>query len=86
MWLSSVTETGSEKPRRPEIRLAGRRGERLRPYVRLHETLVAEPSKAVSMMLNKHTWQQFLARHAEVLLCVGLFTKEVWTCTGLRTA
>jgi putative transposase len=32
------------------------------------------------------TWRQFLARHAEVLLCTDLFTKEVWTCTGLRTA
>jgi len=32
------------------------------------------------------TWRQFLARHAEVLLCADLFTKEVWTCTGLRTA
>jgi putative transposase len=32
------------------------------------------------------TWRQFLARHAEVLLCADLFTKKVWTCTGLRTA
>jgi len=32
------------------------------------------------------TWRQFLARHADVLLCADLFTKEVWTCTGLRTA
>jgi putative transposase len=32
------------------------------------------------------TWQQFLSRHAEVLLCADLFTKEVWTCSGLRTA
>jgi putative transposase len=32
------------------------------------------------------TWRQFLARHAQVLLCADLFTKEVWTCTGLRTA
>ena len=32
------------------------------------------------------TWQKFLARHAEVLLCLDLFTKEVWTATGLRTA
>jgi putative transposase len=32
------------------------------------------------------SWQQFLARHAEVLLCLDLFTKEVWTGTGLRTA
>jgi len=32
------------------------------------------------------TWQQFLSRHAEVLLCADMFTKEVWTCCGLRTA
>ncbi|MBE9565654.1 MAG: transposase [Proteobacteria bacterium] len=32
------------------------------------------------------TWQQFLSRHAEVMLCADLFTKEVWTCSGLRTA
>ena len=32
------------------------------------------------------TWQQFLSRHAEVLLCADLFTKEVWTLAGLRTA
>jgi putative transposase len=32
------------------------------------------------------SWQQFLARHAEVLLCLDLFTKEVWTATGLQTA
>ncbi len=32
------------------------------------------------------TWQQFLSRHAEVLLCADLFTKEVWTFSGLRTA
>jgi putative transposase len=32
------------------------------------------------------TWRQFLARHAEVMLCADLFTKEVWTCCGLRTA
>ena len=32
------------------------------------------------------TWQQFLSRHAEVMLCADLFTKEVWTICGLRTA
>jgi putative transposase len=32
------------------------------------------------------TWQQFLSRHAEVMLCADLFTKEVWTFCGLRTA
>lgn len=32
------------------------------------------------------TWQQFLSRHAEVLLCADLFTEEVWTLSGLRTA
>ncbi len=32
------------------------------------------------------TWQQFLSRHAEVMLCADLFTKEVWTLSGLRTA
>jgi putative transposase len=32
------------------------------------------------------SWQQFLSRHAEVLLCLDLFTKEIWTATGLRTA
>jgi putative transposase len=32
------------------------------------------------------TWRQFLSRHAEVMLCVDLFTKEVWTFCGLRTA
>jgi putative transposase len=32
------------------------------------------------------TWQRFLSRHAEVMLCADLFTKEVWTPCGLRTA
>ena len=32
------------------------------------------------------TWGQFLSRHAEVLLCADLLTKEVWTLCGLRTA
>jgi len=32
------------------------------------------------------TWRQFLSRHAEVMLCADLFTKEVWTFSGLRTA
>ena len=32
------------------------------------------------------TWQKFLSRHAEVMLCADLFTKEVWTFCGLRTA
>ena len=32
------------------------------------------------------TWRQFLSRHADVLLCADLFTQEVWTCCGLRTA
>ena len=32
------------------------------------------------------TWEQFLSRHAEVLLCADLLTKEVWTFAGLRTA
>jgi len=29
---------------------------------------------------------QFLSPHAEVILCADLFTKEVWTFCGLRTA
>jgi len=32
------------------------------------------------------TWREFLARHADVLLCADLFTKEVWTFCGLRRA
>ena len=32
------------------------------------------------------TWQQFLSRHADVLLCGDFFTKEVWTVTGLKIA
>jgi putative transposase len=32
------------------------------------------------------TWQQFRSRHAEVMLCADVFTKEVWTFSGLRTA
>ncbi len=32
------------------------------------------------------SWRQFLDRHAEVLLSVDLFTKEVWTLSGLKTA
>jgi transposase InsO family protein len=32
------------------------------------------------------TWREFLARHADVLLCADLFTKEVWTLRGLRRA
>jgi putative transposase len=32
------------------------------------------------------SWQQLLSRHAEVLLCADIFTKEVWTRAGLTTA
>jgi len=32
------------------------------------------------------TWREFLARHAEVMLCADLFTKEIWTFCGLKTA
>ena len=32
------------------------------------------------------TWREFLSRHADALLCCDFFTKEVWTCCGLRTA
>jgi len=30
------------------------------------------------------TWRELLARHADVLLCADLFTKEIWTFCGLR--
>ena len=32
------------------------------------------------------TWRQFLARHADVVLCADFLTEEVWTLTGLQTA
>ena len=32
------------------------------------------------------TWREFLSRHADVMLCADLFTKEVWTLGGLRRA
>ena len=32
------------------------------------------------------TWREFLSRHADVLLCADLFTKELWTFCGLRRA
>ena len=32
------------------------------------------------------TWREFLSRHAHVLLCADLFTKEIWTFCGLRRA
>ena len=32
------------------------------------------------------TWREFLARHADVLLCADLFTKEMWTFCGLQRA
>lgn len=32
------------------------------------------------------SWREFLARHEDVLLCADLFTKEIWTFCGLRTA
>ena len=32
------------------------------------------------------TWREFLARHAKAFLCTDLFTKEVWTFGGLKTA
>ena len=32
------------------------------------------------------TWREFLARHADVLLCADLFTKEIRTFCGLRRA
>jgi len=30
------------------------------------------------------TWREFLSRHANVMLCADLFTKEVWTFCGLQ--
>jgi len=35
---------------------------------------------------NGLSWREFLARHADVLLCADLFTQEVWTAFGLQTA
>ena len=32
------------------------------------------------------SWREFLSRHAEVMLCTYLFTKEIWTFCGLKTA
>lgn len=32
------------------------------------------------------TWREFLSRHAEVFVCGGLLTKEIWTFQGLQTA
>ncbi len=32
------------------------------------------------------SWRDFLKRHADVLLCADLLTKEVWTVCGLRRA
>lgn len=32
------------------------------------------------------TWREFLSRHADVMLCADLFTKEIWTFCGLKTA
>jgi transposase len=32
------------------------------------------------------TWREFLRRHADVLLCADLFTKEIWTFCGLQRA
>jgi transposase len=32
------------------------------------------------------TWREFLRRHADVLLCADLLTKEVWTFCGLQRA
>jgi len=32
------------------------------------------------------TWREFLSRHAEVLLCADLLTKEIWTFKGLQRA
>jgi putative transposase len=31
-------------------------------------------------------WREFLRRHADVLLCADLFTKEIWTFCGLQRA
>ena len=32
------------------------------------------------------SWREFLAGHADVLLCADFLTQEVWTVTGLKTA
>jgi putative transposase len=32
------------------------------------------------------TWREFLSRHADAMLCTDLFTKEIWTFCGLKTA
>ena len=39
-----------------------------------------------SLQRQRLTWQRFLSRHAEVVLCADLFTKAVRTICGLRTA
>jgi len=66
------------------------RGELLKLRVILSKGCIADILRRNGLPTSSQraglTWQQFLSRHAEVLLCADLFTKEVWTLAGLRTA
>jgi hypothetical protein len=56
---------------------------------------IALPKSCVPVFLRRNglppsperqglTWREFLARHADVLLCADLFTKEIWAFCGLH--
>ena len=66
------------------------RGELKKLKIKISKTSVANILKRnglpPSPERNGLTWQQFLARHAEVFLCADMFRKEVWTFRGLTTA
>jgi putative transposase len=66
------------------------RGELLKLGIKRSKGCIAEILRRHGLLPSPQrgglTWRQFLARHAQVLLCVDLFTQEVWTCAGLRTA
>ena len=66
------------------------RGELLKLGVRRSKGCIADILRRNGLPASPHrkglTWRQFLSRHAEVMLCADLFTKEVWTFCGLRTA
>ena len=66
------------------------RGELKKLKIKISKTTVANILKRnglpPSPERNGLTWQQFLARHAEVFLCADMFRKEIWTFRGLTTA
>jgi transposase len=65
-------------------------GELKKPGIQLSKSCIADILRRNDLPPSPErrglTWREFLARHADVLLCADLFTREIWTFCGLRRA